>query len=140
MLGSLSKEDIDYIREGYILFEGDPAFLERFTPDATFAFPATLRKGGAYGSRWEALEYFNNVAELFDSPHVKPEEFIRDGDRVVVLGHFHGRARSTGRQVAIRFLHLYRLTGIEEPLSQHRNAFEFFIDTAAVVAAIKGEI
>ena len=34
--GSLSQEDIDYIREGYQLFEdGDPAFLDRFTPDAT---------------------------------------------------------------------------------------------------------
>jgi len=107
-----------------------------FTADATLVFPETLPKGGTYNSPWEALEYFNNVGELFEDPHAEPGEFIRDGDRLVVLGHFHGRSRSTGEQVAIRFLHVFRLTGVEGPLSQQRNAaFELFIDTAAVVAA-----
>ena len=41
--GSLSQADINYIREGYRLFKnGDPAFLDRFTPDATLVFPETL--------------------------------------------------------------------------------------------------
>jgi ketosteroid isomerase-like protein len=138
---SLSQEDIEYVREGYLLFKnGDPAFLDRFTPDATLVFPETLPKGGTYGSPWDALEYFNNVGELFDDPYAEPEEFIRDGDRLVVLGHFHGRSRSTGEQLAIRFLHVFRLTGVEGPLSQQRNAaFELFIDTAAVVAATSGQ-
>jgi len=139
--GSLSQEDIDYIREGYRLFEdGDPAFLDRFTPDATFVFPETLPKGGTYGSPWEALEYFNNIGELFEDPHPEPEEFIRDGDRLVALGHFHGRSRVTGEKVAIRFVHVYRLTGVEGPMSQQRYAaFELLIDTAAVIAAITGQ-
>jgi uncharacterized protein len=134
----LSKEDIDYIRESYRLFrDGDPAFLDRFTPDATLVFPETLPKGGTYGSPWEALEYFNNVDELFDDPHAEPEEFIRDGDRLVVLGHFHGRSRATGEQVAIRFVHVSRLTGTEGSLTRQRYAaFELFIDTAAVLATI----
>ena len=135
--GSLSEEDIDHIRGVYRLFEeGDPAFLDGFTPDATLVFPETLPKGGTYGSPWEALEYFNTVGELFEDPHPEPEEFIRDGDRLVVLGHFHGRSRATGEQVAIRFAHVYRLTGAEGPLSQQRYAaFELVIDTAAVLAA-----
>jgi ketosteroid isomerase-like protein len=79
------------------------------------------------------------MGELFDEPHPEPEEFIRSGDRLVVLGHFHGHARATGRQVAIRFAHVYRLTGPEGPLSQRLYAaFELFIDTAAVVDAITG--
>jgi ketosteroid isomerase-like protein len=136
--GSLSQEDIDHIREGYRLFEdGDPAFLDRFTPDAALVFPETLPKGGTYASPWEALEYFNTIGELFEAPHPEPEEFIRDGDRVVALGHFHGRSRATSEQVVIRFAHVYRLTGVEGPVSQQRyTAFELFIDTAAVVAAI----
>ena len=139
--GSLSEEDIDHIREGYKLFKnGDPAFLDRFTPDATFVFPETLPKGGTYASPWEALEYFNNVGELFDNPHAEPEEFVRDGDRLVVLGHFHGRSRATGEQVAIRFAHVSRLTGVEGPVSQQRTAsFELLTDTAAVLAAISGQ-
>jgi ketosteroid isomerase-like protein len=139
--GSLSEEDIDYIREGYRRFvDGDPTFLDRFTSDATLVFPETLPKGGTYASPWEALEYFNNVGELFDNPQPEPEEFIRDGDRLVVLGQFHGRSRATGDQVAIRFAHAYRLTGVEGPLSEQRYAaFELLIDTAAVVAAIGGQ-
>jgi ketosteroid isomerase-like protein len=135
--GSLSEEDIDYIREGYRLIEdGDPAFLDRYTPDATLVFPETLPKGGTYASPWEALEYFNNIGELFEDPHAEPEEFIRDGERVVVLGHFHGRSRATGERVAIRFAHVFRLAA-EGPLNQTRNvAFELLVDTAAVVAAI----
>ena len=138
--GSLTQEDIDYIREGYRLFQnGDPAFLDRFTPDATLVFPETLPKGGNYASPWEALEYFNNIGEHFDNPHPEPEEFIRDADRLVVLGRFHGRSRATGEQVEIRFAHVYRLTGVEGPLSEQRYAaFELLIETAAVVAAIGG--
>jgi ketosteroid isomerase-like protein len=138
---SLSEEDIDYIREGYrLLEEGDLAFLDRFTPDATLVFPETLPKGGTYGSAWEALEYFHNVGELFEDQRPEPEEFVRDGDRLVVLGHFHGRSRATGEQVAISFAHVFRLSGIEGPLSQQRYAaFELFIDTAAALAAIGGQ-
>jgi len=67
---SLSEEDIDYIREGYRRFaDGDPTFLDRFTSDATLVFPETLPKGGTYASPWEALEYFNNVGELFEDAH-----------------------------------------------------------------------
>ena len=140
MAGSLSQEDIDYVREGYRLFEaGDPAFLDYFAPDATLVFPETLPKGGTYASPWEALEFWNNLGGQFEDPHPEPEEFIRSGDWLVALGHFHGHARATGRQVAIRFAHVYRLTGAEGPLSQQRfAAFELFIDTAAVLDAITG--
>jgi len=138
--GSLSHEDIDYIREGYRLFgDGDPAFLDRFTPDATLVFPETLPKGGTYGSPWEALEFWNTIGELFEDPRPEPEEFIRDGDRLVVLGHFHGRARATGERVAIRFAHVVRLRGVEGPLSQRRwAALELLVDTGSVLAAITG--
>ena len=139
--GSLSQADIDYAREVYQLFEeGDPAFLDRFTPDATLVFPETLPKGGTYDSPWEALEFWNTIGEIFDDPHPEPEEFIRDGDRLVVLGHVHGRARATGERVAIRFAHVIRLSGAEGPLSERRYAaFELLSDTGALLAAITGQ-
>jgi ketosteroid isomerase-like protein len=137
---SLSRDDIAYIREGYRLFaEGDPAFLERYEPDATLVFPESLPKGGTYGSPLEALEFWNNIGELFEDAHPEPEEFIRDGDRLVVLGRFHGRARATGAQVAIRFAHVFGLTDAQGPLSGHRySSFELIADTAAVVSALSG--
>jgi ketosteroid isomerase-like protein len=137
--GSLSQEDIDYIREGYRLFEhGDPAFLDRFTPDATLVFPETLPKGGTYGSPWEALQFWNTIGEILDDPHPEPEEFIRDGDRLVVLGHVHGRARGTGEQVAIRFAHVFTWSG-EGPLAGRKaTSFELICDTASFAAVLAG--
>jgi uncharacterized protein len=134
----LSQEDIEYICEGYRLFaERDPAFLDRYEPDATVVFPESLPKGGTYGSPLEALEFWNKIGELFEDAHPEPEEFIRDGDRLVVLGHFHGRSRATGGQVAIRFAHVFGLTDAEGPLSQQRfTSFELIGDTAALLAAI----
>jgi ketosteroid isomerase-like protein len=135
--GSLSQADIDYIREGYRLFEdGDPAFLDRFTPDATLVFPETLPKGGTYGSPWEALEYWNTIGEIFEDPHPEPEEFIRDGDRVVMLGTWHAVVPSSGRRVAVRVAHVFAWSG-EGPLAGRKaTSFELICDTASFAAAL----
>jgi hypothetical protein len=43
MSANLTAEDIEYLREGYRLFrEHDPAYMDRFSPDATFVFPTTF--------------------------------------------------------------------------------------------------
>lgn len=136
--GSLSREDIDHIREGYRRFtEGDPAFLETYEPGATIVIPESLPKGVTYRSPMEALEYFNNIGELFEDARPEPEEFIRDGDRLVVLGRFHGRSRATGEQVAVRFAHVYGLPDAERPLREQKYTFfELIIDSAAVLSAL----
>lgn len=135
---SLSQEDIDHVRDGYRLFrEGDPAFLEGYEYDATMVFPESLPYGGTYGSPLEALEFWNNMGELFEGAYPDPEEFIRDGHRLVVLGRFHGRSRVTGEQVAIRFVHVFGLTDAEGPLSEQKfTSFELISDTAAVLSAL----
>jgi ketosteroid isomerase-like protein len=135
---TLSREDVDYLREGYRLFaEGDPAFLDRWAPDATMVFPEVLPKGGTYAGPWEAMEFWSNTGGLFEGARPEPETFIRDGDRLVVLGHFHGRARATGGQVAIRFAHVFGLPNADGPLSRQRfTCFELIIDTAAMLSAI----
>ncbi len=69
MRASLSRHDIDHVRHGYRLFAaGDPAFLDHYEPDATVVFPESLPKGGAYASPLEALEFWNNIGELFRVP------------------------------------------------------------------------
>jgi uncharacterized protein len=135
---NLSPEDIDHIREGYRLFkDGDPAFLDRYEPDAQVVIPDSLPKGGTYGSPLEALEFWNKTGALFEAGHPEPEDFIRDGDRLVVLGHFRGRSRATGEEVAIRFAHVFGLTAAEGPLSEQRyTSFELFGDTQAYLDAI----
>lgn len=141
MSESLSQADIDHIREGYRLFrEADPAWLERYEPDATVTFPETLPSGGTYASPWEALEFWASMAEHFDDPHPEPDEFIRDGDRVVVLGRFHGRSKATDEQITGRFAHVFGLGDAEDPVSEQKfSSLEVIMDTATVLAALPDE-
>ena len=80
------------------------------------------------------------MGELFEDVHPEPEEFIRDGDRLVLLGHFEGHSRATGEAVAIRFAHVLGLTSAHGPVIEQRNiSFELIADTAAVLSALGGQ-
>jgi ketosteroid isomerase-like protein len=137
MPGHLTPEDIEYIRDGYRLFaEGDPAFFERYDPDATMVFAESLPGGGTYRSPFDALEFWASMSEAFEDVHPEPSEFLLDGDRLVVLGYLRGRSRATGNQVTFRLAHVFRLTGGERPLREQKiTSFEVLTDTAAVLAA-----
>jgi hypothetical protein len=137
MSANLTAEDIEYLREGYRLFrEHDPAYMDRFSPDATFVFPATLPAGGTYESPWDALEFTTTVSDRVEDPHPEPEEFIRDGDRVVMLGTWHAVVPSSGRRVAVRVAHVFTWSG-EGPLAGRKaTSFELICDTASSAAAL----
>jgi ketosteroid isomerase-like protein len=138
MSANLSPEDIEYLREGYRLFrEHDPAFMDRYTPNAPFVIPASLPAGGTYEGPWELLEFLTTVNERLDDPHPEPEEFIRDGDTVVVLGTWHAVIPTTGRRVAARIAHILTFSGGDLPLSEQKStAFELIADTATFAAAL----
>ncbi len=134
----LSEAEIEWVREGYRMFrEGDPAFMDRFEPDAKFIFPATLPSGGTYDGAFAALEFWTTVAELFENPYPDPEEFLRVGDRLIVLGTWRGRSAQTGDEMALRFVHWQRLNDEEATLMDQKIvSVELFVDTAAYLQAI----
>ena len=89
----LSEAEIEWVREGYRMFrDGDPAFMDRYEPDAEFIFPATLPSGGTYAGPWEAMEFWTTVGELFENPYPDPEEFLRVEDRLIVFGTWRARS------------------------------------------------
>jgi ketosteroid isomerase-like protein len=134
----LSEAEIEWVREGYRMFrEGNPAFMDRFEPDAKFIFPATLPSGGTYEGAFEALEFWTTVGELFENPYPDPEEFLRVGDRLIVFGTWRGRSAQTGDGIALRFVHLQRLNDEETTLMDQKIvSVELFVDTAAYLQAI----
>ena len=134
----LSPEEIEWVREGYRMFrEGDPAFMERYAPDARFSFPTTLPAGGTYKGPFEAMEYFTTIGELFEGASPTPEEFLRIEDRLIVFGTFQGRSRQTGEEIALRFMHSLRMSGEGATLTEQKIvSFELFMDTAAVLRAL----
>jgi uncharacterized protein len=135
---NLSPEEIERIRTGYRRFrEHDAAYMDGYAPDATIVFPESLPAGGTYEGPWEALEFLTTVNERVDDPHPEPEEFIRDGDRVVVLGRWHAVIPATGRRVSARVAHVIRYSGGDSPLSEQKIvSFELIADTAVFAAAL----
>ena len=110
--------------------------MDRFSPNATFVFPRTLPTGGTYDSPWDGLEFTTTGSDRVEVPHPEPEQFIRDGDRVVMLGTWHAVVPSSGRRVAVRVAHLFTWSG-EGPLAgREATSFELICDTARFAAAL----
>jgi ketosteroid isomerase-like protein len=134
----LSKAEIEWVHEVYRLFrDGDPAFMDRYEPDAEFIFPTTLPSGGTYPGPFAALEFWTTVGELFENPYPDPEEILRVEDRLIVFGTWRGRSRQTGDEIALRFIHSSRLSGDGATLMERKLAStEVIADTAAFLQAI----
>jgi ketosteroid isomerase-like protein len=134
----LSAQEIEWVSDGYRMFrEGDPAFMDRFAPDAEFSFPETLPAGGNYSGPFEAMEFWTTIGELFEAPDPSPEEFLRVEDRVVVLGTWWGRSRPTGEEVTARFIHVLRVGDKDAPLTEQQYiSMDLFIDTAAILHSL----
>ena len=135
----LSAEEAEWVRAAYRMFrERDPAFMERYAPDARITAPPTLPAGGTYDGPFEALEFWNTIGELFEDPRAEPENLLRSEDRLVVLGTWSGRSRETGKEVKTPFVHTMRMDGAGADLTEQRIiSFELFIDTAAILDSLR---
>ena len=77
------------------------------------------------------------VNERLEDPRPEPEEFIRDGDRLIVLCTWRARVPSTGRQVEARVAHVFTREGGDGPFAEQKvTAFEFIGDSAVFAAAL----
>ena len=47
------------------------------------------------------------MTEHLEEAYPEPEEFMAAGDKLIVLGTWHARARKTGRTAAVPFAHVY---------------------------------
>jgi hypothetical protein len=99
-------------------------------------FPTTLPAGGTYESPWDALEFTTTVSDRVEDPHPEPEEFIRDGDRVVMLGTWQAVLPRSGRRVAVRVAHVFTWSGKGPLAGRKATSFELICDTASFAAAL----
>jgi ketosteroid isomerase-like protein len=129
----ITEELVASARDGYRLFgENDPAFLDAWDPAIEWHVPDTLPGGGALHGPLEVLAFFETVGGLWEDPLPEPEEFLAAGDKLVVLGTWRARARSTGVHVELPFAHV----------QQFRNGklvyFRNYIDAAKALESLEG--
>ncbi|HZR81550.1 MAG TPA: nuclear transport factor 2 family protein [Candidatus Binatia bacterium] len=90
-------------------------------PGIEFSMP---RRG-----REEATRYFADIARDWEMSFIEADEFVCDGDRVVVLGRCGWKHRGTGKDAKSPFAHFWRFRGGKAA------EFREFFDTACALAA-----
>jgi ketosteroid isomerase-like protein len=127
-------DDIEVLRSGYEAFgRGDiEAIVEDFHDDVEFVGPNSqgVPGAGAYQGKAAVAGLLAGMRERWDALSWSPEEFIREGETVVVLGAMEGRAKGTGTQVTVPFVHIWRMSGGKVRRGQA------LTDTAVIAAAL----
>jgi ketosteroid isomerase-like protein len=132
------QENVQVVQRLYAAFQqGDfAAFLNTLADEVKWFVPgpkqilpwAGLRKG-----REQVAQFFTEYAQTAEIQQFEPREFIAQGERVVVLGYRRDRVKATGRSFESEWAQVFSLRA-----GKIVN-FRGYIDTAAIVAAFRGD-
>jgi len=124
------------VQEAYAAFRANnvQGVLERLSNDIQWSIPGPAAVSPLCGVRRgkeQVADFFKRLPELEEVQLFDPREYIAQGDKVVVLGHFKGRVRATNRTMESDFVHVFTL--------RNGQAVQFseFSDTAAALMAYK---
>ena len=107
------------------------SFLNALAEDVQWQLPEmeNVPFAGTWRGREQVGRFFSTVAQAQDMVEFVPEDFIAQGDKVVVLGRFSARVKSTARVSASAWAHVWT---VKEGKASH---FREYVDTAAVSRA-----
>ncbi len=87
-----------------------PAVLQGFDENIEWTEAEGFPYGGTYRGGNAILEnVFMRIATEWDGYTVAPDEFLDAGERVVVLGHYSGSYKATGKSMKVPFAHVWTL-------------------------------
>jgi uncharacterized protein len=87
---------------------GNPEIIRPLlSPDVRWEVVEGFPHGGAYVGLDRVGEFFGRLLGDFDEFRAIAAEFFETGDRVMALGSYIGRARSTGKSFTARFAHVW---------------------------------
>ena len=106
-------ENVEVLRGAYEAFgRGDmEAVTATWETDIEFEGPnsSRMRKARPYRGKEEVAGLFSGMRDRWEGLLFSPDEFVEQGETVVVLGHLEGRARDTGTDVRVPFVHVWRM-------------------------------
>jgi ketosteroid isomerase-like protein len=99
------------VRKAYQHFKaGDiHSVLNVLAEDVLWELPdmANVPFAGTWQGRQQVVTFFRRLVESQEVIEFEPEEFISQGDEVVVLGHFTMRVRATARNSRSAWVHVW---------------------------------
>ena len=70
-----------------------------------------LPVGGRHEGKQAVAQALGRIGEAWDDFSATADEFLEDGDTVVVLGHVEGTAKQSGQRAKYPFVHVWRMQG-----------------------------
>ena len=102
----------DTLKDGYDAFgRGDlEGATANFADDIRWENPEApqMPNNGVTEGRDEVKRLFSELGNYWESFAITPDEFIEDGDTVVVLSHSESTGKDTGKQVKLPWVHVWR--------------------------------
>lgn len=127
------QNNADVVRQAYNNFKTGNinALLNLLADDVDWRLPAI--KNVPFAKRFQGRagvgQFFAGVGENQEVIRFEPKEFISEGDKVAVIGHYEWRVKSTGKNFEGDWVHVFTVRNGKV------TAFLEFTDTAAAAAA-----
>jgi ketosteroid isomerase-like protein len=107
------QDNTQLVQDAYRAFKnGDiPSFLNILAIDVQWELPemAGVPFAGSWRGREQVGQFFSKLAEVQQVLEFEPEEFIAQGETVVVLGRFTMRIRATGKVFRSAWAHVWKI-------------------------------
>lgn len=130
---SVEQDNLQLVRRLYEAFgRGEiPTVLGLLAPDVEWRVtgPPQVSYAGARRGRQQVVEFFQALAATVEIQQFEPQEFIAQGEQVVVIGRERMRIVATGRIAENAWIMVFTIRGGLVA------AFREYDDTAAVAAA-----
>lgn len=126
-------DNVEIIKQGYQYFsEGNiEAVLTLFDPEMEWdecqGFPYISGEGIFVGGSAIVQNVFTKIPENIDGFHIDVRELFGSGDKVVMVGHYRGVYKETGKEFKANATHVWTL---KEGKAKH---FFQAVDTAEII-------
>lgn len=125
----MNQENIKIVQKAYNDFKNGniEAILNSLTEDVEWELPSisNVPFSGKRIGRTRVGQFFVTVAENQDALIFEPAEFIADGEKVIALGNYRWRVKSTDKTFECAFAHVFTIRDGKVI------RFQEFTDTAA---------
>ena len=129
-------ENVKIVQDAYAAFgKGDiPALLESLSENVEWHVPGegVIPEGGTYHGRDGVARFFQSLVKNTEFLAFEPREFVAQGDRVIALGWYRGKATATGRIFESHWAMSFLLQDGKV------RAFQEFTDTSTIGQAFAG--
>ena len=129
------QDNLEVVRRGYDAFgHGDiETLLSLFDEQIEWVTPgpSDLPTAGRRTGRQQVAEFFGTLTEMIEIQRFEPQQFLAQGDQVVVTGTDTSRVKATGKVIDADWAHVFTLRNGKV------TQFKEYLDTCELVAELR---